>query len=137
MKINAERIGGFKEPIDIQVEGLPEGVKANPLKLAAGQNAGDLTLVADGAASIDARSVRIVGVAKDRKATATWAGAAEVDAILLAVALPTPIVIKGEYDMGFAPRGAVHQRKYKIERNGFDGPIEISLADRRPAICKA
>ncbi len=47
------------------------------------------------------------------------------------VALPTPFVIKGEYDMGFAARGSVHKRKYKIIRNGYAGPIEVSLADRQ------
>ena len=46
--------------------------------------------------------------------------------------LPTPFRIKGEYDMGFAARGGPHTRKYKIERNGYDGPIEISLADLSP-----
>jgi hypothetical protein len=58
-------------------------------------------------------------------------GTATLDSVLLAVALPTPFVIKGDYDMGFAARGSMHQRKYKIERNGFDGPIAISLADRQ------
>jgi hypothetical protein len=33
--------------------------------------------------------------------------------------------------MGFAPRGSLHKRKYKIERNGFTGPIEVSLTDRQ------
>ncbi len=28
-------------------------------------------------------------------------------------------------------RGSVYRRKYRLERNGFDGPIEISLADRQ------
>ena len=51
--------------------------------------------------------------------------------MLLAVALPTPFVIKGDYDMGFAARGGIHKRKYKIERNGYEGPIEVGLADRQ------
>ena len=58
-------------------------------------------------------------------------GMPELSSVLLAVALPTPFVIKGEYDMGFAARGGMHKRKYKIERNGYDGPIEISLADQQ------
>ncbi|HZZ82208.1 MAG TPA: hypothetical protein VFE62_27165, partial [Gemmataceae bacterium] len=62
---------------------------------------------------------------------ATGRGMPEQTSVLLAVALPTPFVIKGEYDMGFGARGAVHKRKYKIIRNGYEGPIEISLADRQ------
>jgi hypothetical protein len=49
----------------------------------------------------------------------------------LAVALPTPIKVVGDFDMRWAPRGTVHQRHYRIERNGFDGPIEVRLADRQ------
>ena len=58
-------------------------------------------------------------------------GMPEQSSILLAVAVQTPFAFKGEYDMGFAARGGMHKRKYKIERNGYDGPIEISLADRQ------
>jgi hypothetical protein len=58
-------------------------------------------------------------------------GQPPIESVLLGVAMPTPFVIKGEYDMGFAARGSVHKRKYKIIRNGYDGPIEISLADKQ------
>jgi hypothetical protein len=33
--------------------------------------------------------------------------------------------------MRWAARGGTYRRKYRIERNGFDGPIEVSLADRQ------
>jgi hypothetical protein len=33
--------------------------------------------------------------------------------------------------MRVAPRGTVLRRKYQVERNGFDGPIEVSLADKQ------
>jgi hypothetical protein len=33
--------------------------------------------------------------------------------------------------MRWAARGTVHSRKYTIERNGYDGPIEVRLADRQ------
>jgi hypothetical protein len=58
-------------------------------------------------------------------------GAPELDSVLLGVAMPTPFKIVGEYDMRWAARGSVHQRRYKIERNDYDGPIEISLADKQ------
>ena len=85
-------------------------------------------------AKIDVARLTIVGKAKDLLRQAklpAGRGMLEVADVLLAVALPTPFVIKGDYDMGFAARGGMHKRLYKIERNGFAGPIEVSLADRQ------
>src|SRR5437588_13102794 len=45
--------------------------------------------------------------------------------------MPSTFRNKGENDMGFAARSGPHKRVYKIERNGYDGPIDISLADRQ------
>lgn len=138
LKISADRVGGFKEPIALSVEGLPAGVTVAAAAIASGQTSADLTFKADDMAKITTANLRIHGTAKlqgkETKRMATLPGprgAMEIDTVLLAVALPTPFVIKGEYDMGFAARGAPHQRKYKIERNGYDGPIEVSLADRQ------
>src|SRR5207248_1532912 len=39
--------------------------------------------------------------------------------------------IKGHYDMRWAARGTVHQRRYRIERGGFTGAIQVMLADRQ------
>lgn len=138
LKINAERIGGFKEPIVLTVEGLPAGVTVAPATLAAGQASVDLNFKAEADAKIVATRIRIHGTAKVngqevRRAALLQGGRGEpsVEDVLLAVAMPTPFVLKGEYDMGFAARGSLHQRKYKIERNGYDGPIEVSLTDRQ------
>ena len=58
-------------------------------------------------------------------------GLPEIDSVRLAVALPTPFLIKGPVDFGWSPRGTVHHRRYLLERNGFTGPIEVRLADRQ------
>jgi hypothetical protein len=138
LKINAERIGGFKEAIALTVDGLPRGVTVAPASVAPGQSSTELTFKADADAKIVPAHVRIHGAAKiDGKDVRRLAmlkgprGSFDIDDVLLMVALPTPFVIKGEYDMGFAARGSLHQRKYKIERNGYDGPLEVSLADRQ------
>src|SRR6185503_5359465 len=83
---------------------------------------------------IDVARLTVAGKAKNVERVAklpTGRGMPEQSSVLLAVALPTPFVIKGEYDMGFAARGGIHKRKYKIDRKGYEGPIEISLADRQ------
>ena len=58
-------------------------------------------------------------------------GLPEIDSVRLAVALPTPFLIKGPVDFGWSPRGTVHHRRYLLERNGFTGPVEVRLADRQ------
>jgi hypothetical protein len=130
LKVTAERLGGFADAIALTIEGLPASVKANPATIPAKQNAVELVLTADKDAAIDA--VRITVRGADH--TATFGGASgqpAIDTVLLAVALPAPFKIVGDFDMRWASRGTVYKRKYKIERNGFDGPIEVSLADRQ------
>lgn len=134
LKVNVERIGGFKEPINLEVQGLPAGVTVPATIVQLGQPAIDLTFKSEESAKITVWRLTIVGKAKDLQRTATLKvarGMPEQSSVLLSVALPTPFTIKGVYDMGFAARGGMHKRKYKIERNGYDGPIEVSLADRQ------
>jgi hypothetical protein len=138
LKLAVERIAGFKDAIQLQVHGLPAAVAVSGTTVAAGQNAAELTFKADETAAVAVSRVSIKAVAKlaDRELVRVAGvpvprGQPALDDVLLAVALPTPFVIKGEYDMGFAARGSVNKRKYKIIRNGFAGPIEVSLADRQ------
>ncbi len=138
LRITADRLGGFKEPIELKVDGLPAGVTAAGTKLAAGQNSVDLQIQAGAEAAIAVSRLKIDGSAKAGKDVLVRLarlqaprGAVALDSILLAVALPTPFKIKGEYVMGFAPRGSVLKRKYSIDRNGFNGPIEIRMTDRQ------
>jgi hypothetical protein len=138
LKVTVDRLAGFKEAINLQVLGLPPGVTVAGTTIAPGQNAVDLVFQADDTAKIGPAHLTIKGVAKGSGSDLVRVAAAVVprgqtplDEVFLGVALPTPFVIKGEYDMGFAARGSIHKRKYKIIRNGYDGPIEVSLADRQ------
>jgi hypothetical protein len=135
-KITAERQGGLSGPITLAVDGLPRGVTLSPLTLAAGQSAVDLTFKADKAAAIAVSRLTIRGTANvagkmiTRTATlATPRGLPALDSVLLAVALPTPFKIKGDFELHLVPRGTTYQRRYKIERGGYSGPITVSLAD--------
>jgi hypothetical protein len=134
LKLNVQRIGGFKDPITLDVRGLPAHVSVTPNVIPPNLASIDLTFKADEQAKIDVARLTIVATAQNIERFATLPigrGMEEQSSVLLAVALPTPFVIKGEYDMGFAARGGIHKRKYKIERKGYEGPIEISLADRQ------
>jgi hypothetical protein len=120
------------------VTGLPPGVTVTGTTIAAGQNGGDLVFEADPQAKVGPAHLSIKGTAKTATGEVTRLaffpaprGQPAIDDVLLGVAMPTPFVIKGEYDMGFAARGSVLKRKYKIVRNGYDGPIEVSLTDKQ------
>jgi hypothetical protein len=138
LHIQAERLGGFAEPITLDVEGLPAGVTVTGTSIGKGQAGTDLAFKAEANAAVDASRLTVRGSAKvgeqtvSRTAVLPGAQAAsEIDSALLAVTVPTPFKVVGQYDMRWAARGTVYQRRYKIERNGFDGPIEVSLADKQ------
>src|SRR5207244_10668640 len=82
-------------------------------------------LILRGAAKLGARELSATAVVPGGR------GTEDIASLLLAVALPAPFKIKGDYDMRWAARGTTHTRTYQIERGGFDGPIEVSLADRQ------
>jgi hypothetical protein len=137
LKLAVERLAA-PGPIQLAVEGLPSGVTAPELQIGAGQNTKELVLKAETAAPIRAGRITIQGSMKigdktiSQKATLFGTGGQrKVDTVLAAVALPAPFKIVGKYDMRWAPRGTIFQRQYQIERGGFSGPLEISLADRQ------
>jgi hypothetical protein len=136
--VQTDRLGGFGGTIALTLEGLPPGVTIKGAVVPAKQNTATVVLVADAKAPIQAARLTVRGSAEIGGKTVTRTavlpgprGTAALDSVLLGVALPTPFKIVGEYDMRWAARGTVHQRRYKIERKGYDGPIEISLADRQ------
>jgi hypothetical protein len=52
-------------------------------------------------------------------------------ALWVAIALPTPFKFVGIFESKYIPRGGSYVRKYQLERNGFEGPLEVQLADRQ------
>jgi hypothetical protein len=138
LKIAVERRGGFTGPITLAVEGLPAGVKAPNTTIAAGQPGAEITLSAAADAPVGAAHLTVKGTAAVGPASLTRTatlppapGVPETDSVLLGVALPVPFKVVGTYDFRLAPRGTLFRRRYKIERNGFDGPLEVSLADHQ------
>jgi hypothetical protein len=138
LKVTAERLAKFEDAINLEIDGLPKGVKATGITIVGKQLASEITFKSDATAVIQPSRLTIRGSAKigDSTVTRTAVLAApwptpELDSVLLAVALPTPFKVTGIYDMQWASRGTVLHRHYRIERNGFAGPIEVSLADRQ------
>lgn len=139
VKVTAERTGGFAGPIVVRAVDLPKGVTAAPVVIPRNQPAAELTLTAAADAHIATAALKIEGIGI-AGVTARLAGGAFVPGtrflpdtadVRLTVALPTPFKILDEYIMTSAARGEVYKRKYKLDRGGFDGPIEVQLADKQ------
>ncbi|HEY1190103.1 MAG TPA: hypothetical protein VGE74_20810, partial [Gemmata sp.] len=133
VKVTAERFGGFKGPIVLSAEQLPRGVTAKAVTIAATQKSADVVLTASAEVIISAHPLRIAGLGvtglkKIYHGSATFSGAPDLK---FQVAFPTPFKIVDQYVMTSAPRGETYYRKYKIDRNGFDGTIHVRLADKQ------
>lgn len=149
VKVSLDRSPGFNEPVELTLEGLPTGVTvASPtpaIVIAANQKEIQITLKAEVDAPVSALPVKITGRAKvgDQEVTAETSfhpigpdpGRLAVpdhsDRLWVAVAVPTPFKFVGVFETKYIPRGAVFVRRYRIDRNGFDGPLQVQLADRQ------
>ncbi len=128
LKLAVERIGGFVGPIELAADGWPAGLSMAKTTIGEKQNTVDLVISATADAKIVPAQVAIVGRSKLGSHRVSFNGA---DRLFAIPAVPTPFKFTGDYTMGNAPRGQPYARKYKIERNGYDGPITIALADRQ------
>jgi hypothetical protein len=54
-----------------------------------------------------------------------------VDALWLAVTVPTPFKVKGVYEVKYAQRGSRFVRRFALERGDYTGPLTVRLADRQ------
>ncbi len=136
-KVDVQRFG-FNDPIELSCEGLPAGVTLSGGSIAQGANQANLTFKAEAGTKIGLASVKIIGTAKRdgqevRSVAALPAQPSEParETIALSINVPTPFKIYGRFESKFSPRGSVYIRHYFIDRKGFEGPLEISLADRQ------
>ena len=135
LQVQVDRTGGFQEPITLTLDGLPADVSAGGTTIVARQTTARVTLKASATARVRGYFLKVRGTAKRSGQTVTRSARVgnlpESDTLLLAVSVPTPFKVVGKYEMGWASRGSVGKRRYRIERNGFTGPLRISLADRQ------
>ncbi len=139
LKLGVERTGGFVGAVQVKAVGLPKGVSFKPLTIGPKQNNATLTFEADSSAPLANSLISITGTATidgkpiERQAIVTGNGfLAESHSLYFAVGMPAPFKIIDEFVMTSAPRGEIYRRKYRVEREpGFDGRIQVSLADRQ------
>ena len=151
MTVKVVRQQGFKEPVTVSLENLPQGVTApEAAKRVVAGNADSLKvdLVTAKNAPVDARLVRVTGQAKvdgknlDRVAVAMqgqdwdpWRlESAPLDQVLVATTLKPPFKVKPlEADGGRrVNRGATHLAELSVERDkDFNGQIVLDMAARQ------
>jgi hypothetical protein len=138
LKIGIDRSFGFKGEVELSVEGLPEGVTADPVKIAKNRQDAQLVIKVGESAMPQVAELRVVGKAVgvepvfQREAVfAATAGDEPVTGLTLGVAIKTPFRVHSPFETRYASRGTTYTRHYLIDRGGFEGPIEIEAADRQ------
>lgn len=145
--VAVQRAGGFAGPIDLRLDGIPEGVTLETTKIPEGAANIKLTLAASDEAASASSVLRLVGRAAvgerqiERTAQARHLG---VDALGVAIGSPTldrlhltvghkPVFrLQCAEAYQYAHRGTIYPYLMEIERlNGFDGPITLQPGDRQ------
>jgi len=108
------------------------------LVVPANKNKADMLVEAAADAKISLHKLKVIGKyeweGEARTTTAVFAAAIDEttkDQLQLAVTMPTPFKYQAEYSIKFAASGSVYRKRYAIERGGYEGPFEVSLADRQ------
>ncbi|HEV7225252.1 MAG TPA: hypothetical protein VGN42_21275, partial [Pirellulales bacterium] len=147
LELTVDRQGGLSAPLDLTIEGLPVGVRAEPLQIPASQKVAKLALIAaDDARPCDVQ-LRITATAKSgeetlmRRAVALHLGrdvegvslgSPTVDHVQLTVRHKQVFRLFCSEAYQYANRGTIYPYQMEVERlNGFDGPITLEIADRQ------
>ncbi len=139
LKVRAERQNGFSGEIKMECGTLPTGVSVDLPTIAATANEVELTFKAaqNAAISVQSLSIRGTGVIADQTTArpAKFRVAADetldVEPLLLAVCMPTPYKLKGIFEIRYADRGTGAVKRFSVDRGGYEGPLEVRLADRQ------
>jgi len=145
--VSIERRGGYAGPIELVMDGLPEGVTIEGHQIAAGQTSTKLTFVAaEESRSCDVTlrikgKAEIAGAIVERPVMAMHLGhdpdgvgieTTDVDHLQLTVVHKPVFRLFCNEAYQYAHRGTVYPYLMEVERlNGFDQPIYLQVADRQ------
>jgi hypothetical protein len=127
--VSADRIDGFDGPIDVKLEGLPEGFSATTTTIEVGEVTANLLLTAapDAKTPADPLRLRVVGTARMGEEVVRTAEPAGGRALL--TVLPKPdLTVKTEQRKIVITPGSEEGLEATITReNGFGGRVPIDL----------
>lgn len=138
LPVNIDRRGGFNAPVKLAIGGLPTGAMCAELEVPANQNKGELVIKLAKETPVQVAKLTVAGKASvnnaaiERRASHSRdAGEPGTDHMLLACTLATPFKFKSQYEFRYIARGGTLKKHYLVERNGYEGPLEVCLADRQ------
>jgi hypothetical protein len=147
LSVAARRSGGFAGPIELAIDGLPDGVRAEPAQIAENQNSGKIVLIAGDDARPTDTTLRMFGRARDgestieRVATAPHlgrdpqgisVGSPTTERICLTVQHKPVFRLHCLEAYQYAHRGTIYPYAMQVERlDGFDGDIMVQVGDRQ------
>ncbi|MBI3860580.1 MAG: PPC domain-containing protein [Planctomycetia bacterium] len=147
LELRVDRQGGLAGPIDLAIEGLPEGVRFEPAQIPAGQEVVKLAFVAIDETRPGDAILKITASAKageetiSRVASAAHLGrdvegvslgAPSIDHVQLTVRHKQVFRLFCNEAYQYANRGTIYPYQMEVERlNGFDGPIQLEMGDRQ------
>lgn len=147
LPVSVRRSGGFAGAIELAIEGLPDGVRAEPAPIDANQNSAKLVLIAaDDARPTDA-TLRVIGRAREGAATiecvataphlgrdpqGVSVGAPVTEHLQLTVQHKPVFRFLCQEAYQYAHRGTIYRYAMQVERlDGFAGEITIETGDRQ------
>ena len=146
-EVTLKRLDGFSGSVELEVEGLPEGVTVEATTIAADENAAKMTLFAPDTTPVGDNPLRIIGRSqfgdgvREHRAVARHLGVdgeggsigpATLERIYLTVNHQPAFRLYCSEAYQYAHRGSVMLYPMQIERiNGFDGHITLQIGDRQ------
>jgi len=147
LELRIDRQGGLAVPIDLEIDGLPEGMKAEPLQIPPQGDTFRLALIASDDTRPGDSRLRIRGRAKLGDSTlertvgaihlghdieGVSLGSSQTDHVQLTVRHRQVFRLYCSEAYQYAHRGTIYPYLMEVERmNGFDGPIRIQMGDRQ------
>lgn len=137
LNLKLERPLGFDSKVDLAFSPLPTGISIIPPipSFAKGANQVAVKIKATPETKIDSFLLGASVTISDQPPVVAIVQSkpqdSPIDKVRVAVALPCPFKIVGEYNMKWGSRGGTLSRNYKIERSGYDGPITVEVADKQ------
>jgi hypothetical protein len=147
LDLRIDRQGGLTGPIDLTVNGLPEGVRIEPAQIPAGQETIKLAFIASDDTRPGDAQLKITGTAKaGEEVLSRVAAAAHLGRDVEGVSLGSPTVDHVQLTVRhkqvfrlfcseayqYAHRGTIYPYLMEVERmNGFDGPVLLEMGERQ------
>jgi hypothetical protein len=147
LELRIERQGGLAGPIDLKVEGLPAGVRMEPMQIPAGVEITRIAFVAADDTRPGDALLKITATAKvgeevltrelatshlGRDVEGVSLGAPTTDHVQLTVRHKQVFRLFCSEAYQYAHRGTIYPYLMEVERmNGFDGEIRLEMGDRQ------